>query len=65
MFRDAILGLIEQINIFFFAWFPQENIPCPKSPDKLNTVKSKRRRPGEISCCSCDFLFVECFPIID
>ncbi|KAK3194037.1 hypothetical protein Dsin_025347 [Dipteronia sinensis] len=24
--------------------FNKENIPCPKSPEKLNTVKSKRRR---------------------
>ncbi|KAG7970788.1 hypothetical protein I3843_07G101900 [Carya illinoinensis] len=23
----------------------KENVPCPMSPDKLNTVKSKRRRP--------------------
>ncbi|KAE8009544.1 hypothetical protein FH972_005976 [Carpinus fangiana] len=28
--------------------FNKENIPCPKSPDKLNTVKSKRRRPDSI-----------------
>ncbi|KAI9180704.1 hypothetical protein LWI28_007373 [Acer negundo] len=24
--------------------FNKENIPCPKSPEKLNTIKSKRRR---------------------
>lgn len=26
----------------------KDNIPCPKSPEKLNTVKSKRRRPDSI-----------------
>lgn len=26
----------------------KENIPCPKSPEKSNTVKSKRRRQGDV-----------------
>ncbi|XP_052186202.1 wee1-like protein kinase [Diospyros lotus] len=30
----------------------KENIPCPKSPEKLKTVKSKRKRQGGISANS-------------
>lgn len=30
---------------FFF----QENIPCPKSPEKIKTVKSKRQKQGKVN----------------
>ena len=42
---DLLMFLIA--NVYFL----QENIACPKSPEKIKTVKSKRQRQGKDDCC--------------